>query len=92
MFEKLLNGVARAKYALAVGVPCALASAVALAEGSQSTGVTPEIPEALQGLNITAIFSTLANQVGPAIAGGLGICLGIWGISFVWRKIRSTVF
>lgn len=91
MFGKLANLSKRAYYALAVGVPVALTSAVAFAEES-ANGVTPEIPSELSGLNLTSVITSLAGKIGPALAAGLGIVIGIWCILLVWRKVRSAMY
>ena len=92
MFGKLANLSKRAYYALAFGVPVALTSAVAFAEGEAANGVTPEIPSELSGLNLTSVITSLAGKIGPALAAGLGLVIGIWCILLIWRKVRSAMY
>ena len=71
---------------MACVVLCASTVPVLAAAGLE---IVPEMPDGF-GFDCSELFSSLLEVIMPGIAAAIGFAASVWGISLLWRKIRSV--
>lgn len=83
MFEKL-------KYRL-FGLALALSPAALLAQ--ESGAKTPiEIDSAMSSIDFASLFSALGGMIATAMIAALSLGAGVWGVLWLWRKVKSAAY